>query len=336
MKYIIIISFAFMIHPYYGQKQIEGTNATQEHTVIDGDTVNFLHFSSDYKVAKPTLLFLQGSLPIPLIIEFGDYKHINTPFKRDSLLNDYNLVIISMPHTPVLVKNSAVNASYSYITDAVNKDSYDINYLKNNVLANYVKRTKAVVDHLVTKKWVESSQIHVIGHSQGAKVATKTAAKFPEIFKSVSLLGFNPDGRFDQLIRQERKNMQHGIITSTQYQENIEQLYIQLQKTNKTPLDYEQGHSSLLSFSIDYKPLLKKLTPPVFIGFGTNDIIAENCDLLPILFINQGKKNYLLKPYLELNHNFFESLPNGKPNYEHGGHWDDVIQDITHWISSLD
>ena len=323
MKQFLIIFLSSWFFCLSAQNQIEGVDALAFSIKTDNDTIEYLKIGADIDTPKPTIIFLQGSLPSPLIIDLDSFKHINIPFDFKNLIIDYHLVIISMPKTPLIIAKEYLNKSYSFITNQSDEYSFFDEYLKNNYLDNYVNRTNAVIKDLRLKKWVNKDEIHLIGHSQGAKIATVVASENQQI-KSVSLLGFNAFGRYETKLRRERIKLKSNIIEAKEYKANIKNLYERWEDINNTPNDFKKGHNSWASFSIDYTPFLLKIDIPIYIGYGTNDIIAENCDLLPLKFIEESKRNLTLFPYVGLDHNFF--------NVEREKFWDNVMEDIINWV----
>lgn len=323
MKQFLIIFLSSWFFCLSAQNQIEGVDALAFSIKTDNDTIEYLKIGADIDTPKPTIIFLQGSLPSPLIIDLDSFKHINIPFDFKNLIIDYHLVIISMPKTPLIIAKEYLNKSYSFITNQSDEYSFFDEYLKNNYLDNYVNRTNAVIKDLRLKKWVNKDEIHLIGHSQGAKIATVVASENQQI-KSVSLLGFNAFGRYETKLRRERIKLKSNIIEAKEYKANIKNLYERWEDINNTPNDFKKGHNSWASFSIDYTPFLLKIDIPIYIGYGTNDIIAENCDLLPLKFIEESKRNLTLFPYVGLDHNFF--------NVEREKFWDNVMWDIINWV----
>ncbi len=302
-----------------------------EYTLVyEQDSIQYIKIGSDTTTVKPTIIFLQGSLPVPLIIDFKDFKHVNIPFKYEELLTDFHLIQISMPRTPIEAEMKNLNSQYCFVTDTSVENSFIKEYLKDNFLDNYVLRTHKVIADLLMKEWVIKEQIHLVGHSQGSKIAAVVASQNENV-ASVSLLGFNAYGRFDENIRRERNRMRQNQITGEEYLANLDDHFQRWEKINQEPNDYENGNLQWTSFSINYIPSLLKIEAPIFVGFGTEDISAENCDLLPIVFIENAKSNLIIKPYIGLEHNFFK-IKNGKPDYQSGGHWTEVMSDIKLWI----
>lgn len=313
-------------------KKIEGLDVYSYAIYTETDTIEYIKVGADTLTTKPTLLFLQGSLPLPLIFDLGNFKHVNLPFDYKILTDKYNLVEIAMPRTPVVAGREHLNHQYCYVPDTADGNSFKKSYLRDNYLENYIKRTNHVIADLLKKQWALKDSLLLIGHSQGAKIATAVAAENRSV-TSVALLGFNAFGRFDQYIRRERQKLQSGQITGDEYKSNIEAHYQRWTEINNAPGVFEKGHNAWTSFSIDYLPYLLKINIPIFIGYGTEDIIAENCDLLPIKFIENGKTNLTLKPYVGLDHNFFE-LKDGVPDRRNGGHFSEVINDIITWTKN--
>lgn len=302
-----------------------------QYTIMsEQDSVRYIKIGGDTNTVKPTIIFLQGSLPVPLIIDFKDFKHVTIPFKYEELLTDFHLIQISMPRTPVEADPENLNSQYCFVTDTSMENSFKKEYLKENFLSNYVSRTNRVIADLLRKEWVDEKQIHLVGHSQGAKIATVVASQNENV-ASASLLGFNAYGRFDENIRRERDKMRQNKISGEEYLTNLDYHFQKWEEINQKPNDFENGNLNWTTFSIDYIPYLLRINVPIFVGFGTQDLSAENCDLLPIVFIENNKSNLTIKPYIGLEHNFFE-IKDGKPDYQSGGHWTEVMDDIVIWI----
>ena len=71
---------------------------------FEGDTVNILIRPNleDYNKKKPLLLFIQGSMPQPLL-KYNERGRLNTfPFDENIFVKDYHLAIISKPGVPLI------------------------------------------------------------------------------------------------------------------------------------------------------------------------------------------------------------------------------------------
>lgn len=296
------------------------------------DTIEFIKVGKDTAKSRPTIIFLQGSLPIPLVFDLKTHQHLNLPFDYRSMIEQYNLIVISMPKTPLVVGLDYLNQQYCYVPDSSKPNSFSEAYLKANFLQNYVDRTQTVMNYLKDQQWVSKDNLLLIGHSQGAKVATVVASQSKEV-SSVALLGFNGFGRYDEIIRRERKKLHQDAISGEEYKTSLRKHFEKWREINENPNDYQQGNLAWTSFSIDYMPYLLKIDVPIFVGYGTEDPIAANCDLIPLHFIQQGKTNLSLKPYIGLEHNFFEVTDRGIDR-KNGAHFTEVIQDVISWVKA--
>lgn len=309
--------------------KIEGLDVLSFSIHTPTDTIDYIKVGTDTTAAKPTILFLQGSLPAPLIFDMGTFKQVNLPFDASLLIKQYNVVEISMPKTPLSAGLDHLDADFNYVPDTAKPNIFSPTYLQANYLDNYVARADRVIADLMERSWVKKDSLILIGHSQGAKVAAVVAAENKHI-ASVALLGFNAFGRYDELVRRERNKLRSERLTSAEYQARLDSLYRRWKAIHASPNDAASGHLAWTTFSIDYVPYLLRIDVPIFIGYGTEDPIAENCDLLPLAFISHGKSNYTLRPYVGLDHNFFE-LRNGIPDHKNGAHWARVIGDVLQW-----
>ena len=321
----------------WAQQELEGLNAWQYSTRLEEQKVEYLRIGKGGEEPRKTLLFLQGSQPIPLVFDLNGTQVLSLPFDFMKLEQDWNFVVISPPETPVIADQDHLNDQYNFIPEPSDKNALAQSYLDANYLENYVARTEAVIKDLKRQAWVKPDELHLIGHSQGAKIATVVAAGNPDVV-SLNLLGFNPAGRFEEMIRRERRKMEKGEITGLEYDKNIHNYYKIWTEIRKEPnsnkIVWSDPNRTWTSFSIDYVPYLLKVEAPIRVVFGTEDIIAERCEQLPLTFIDAGKENLLIRPYAGLDHNFFE-VEDGKPNYEKG-HWDLVLKHTARFIYQID
>lgn len=333
---IIFPIFIIINLSVFGQSKIEGTSYTHFQIKSKNDTIDFVIADSSLNVTKPLLLFCQGSQPAPLFLDFGKRGIIPmslSNFDLEELNKNYHVAVISMPKTPLIVDRENLNNQYLYITDTTKQHSYSLAYLKADYFENYVQRANKVLNFLSKQKWIDPDKIVVAGHSQGARVAVGIASSNKSITQ-LGLFGYNPNGRIDQSIRQIRKNAEAGKITwekADTLQKERYDFYKLVQN-----LDSVKVHPSLISWKSFSKPTLNdliKLKIPVYIAYGSEDVGAALCDLLPLFFIENGKKNYYLNRYPNLNHNFFPIDENGKPNHAEGK-WEIVMNKFLKWTKN--
>jgi hypothetical protein len=320
----------------FGQTKIEGTSFTHFQIKSKKDTIDFVIADTNLNVSKPLLLFCQGSQPVPLFLDFDEQGIFPVPlnnFNIEELNKNYHVAVISMPKTPLIVGKEHLNSQYNYVTDTAQQHSYSLEYLKADYSENYVQRAKKVLNFLKNQSWVESDRIVVAGHSQGARVAVGIASSNKNVTQ-LGLFGYNPNGRIDQSIRQIRKNAEAGKI-SWEKADSLQHVQYDFYELIQNP-DSIEVHPSLTSWKSFSEPTISKLTElkiPVYIAYGSHDIGADLCDLLPLYFIEIGKKNYTLKRYPNLEHNFFPVEENGRPNHAEGK-WEIVMNEFIKWTSN--
>lgn len=333
LKLFLFLSISCFSIITFSQERVPFTNYSHFSLKNKKDTIDFVVADTNLTTKKPILLFCQGSQPLPLFMDFDNNQILPVPlsnFDVDKLNESYHTVVISMPHTPVIVHHSHLNSQYNYITDTTNQYSYSVDYLLADYSENYVRRANEVIRFLTKQKWVSNEKLVVMGHSQGARIAVDLAASNKQI-TSLGLFGYNPNGRIDQSIRLARKNAEKEAIT-WQQADSIQNEEIELYKMVNNP-DSVKNHPSLISwksFSKSTMSTLAQLKIPVYIAYGSADITSDFCDLLPIYFIDNKKSNYVLKRYPNLEHNFFPVKPTGEINYE-DRKWPEVMNAFIDW-----
>lgn len=339
MKQIVFLIFLLVFTPLaLGQKKVEGTSCTLFQLKHKKETINFIVADTNLTTQKPIFLFCQGSLPVPLFFDCGINKKGEKQIQPTSLNNFdlkklnqyYHVVVISMPYTPISVDIRMLNKQYCYITDTSRQHSYDTSYLRADVAENYIKRANKVIQFVLNQAWAKGKKVVLAGHSQGARIAVGIAYSNKKVSK-VGLFGYNPLNRITQIILQARKNAEKGKITWEKADTICQNQYefmrlIQIEDSVKNH-PYMAAWKSFSSGSLDR---LVQLKQAVYIAYGSNDIIADFCDNIPLYFIQNGKENYTIKRYGGLNHNFFPMGNDGKPNHKLGK-WKSVMNAFVAW-----
>lgn len=331
---LILLSILFLSNAdVIAQANIEGTHYTHFQLSSKHDTIDFVIADTNLNDEKPVLLFCQGSQPVPLFFDLDD-RTIPVPlsnFDVEKLNRSYHVCVISMPKTPLIVGEDHLNRQYNYVTDTSEQNSYSVSYLRNNYAENYIRRANEVIKFLRKQKWADDNQLVIAGHSQGARVAVGIASTNKKV-THLGLFGYNPHGRMDQLIRQIRENVDEGRynweVADSVTQKRIE-FYELIQNEDSVSADPQLV--SWNSFSKSTEAELVKLKIPIYIAYGSEDIIANDCDLLPLRFIEADKKNYNLVRYPNLEHNFFPLDENGKPDHS-SGKWNEVLFGFIDWV----
>ena len=334
----IFISFSLIF--VANSQVLKDANARLFTIVEKGDSIHFLKTDSCLTVRKPTIIFCQGSLPIPMVIDYGgNDKYITSlnNFRYRTLLKKYNFIVISMPHTPPVVPLFKLNKQYQYVTDTAKQKSFDELYLRDNYLDKYVERANIVLKYLKKQKWVDTKNISVFGHSQGSYIALKLAQQNPSI-RALGYASGNPSGRYSLFIRQQRRAVLNEEITADEGQKNIEESYNRWKSYCKginPEGDNADRAKTWTSFSEPGWNDLIHLKTPIFVTYGTEDLeSAESCELLPIYFEMHKKTNYKMLPLVGCGHNFEETSSEGVSNWDKM-HWIEVMNSFVEWVENL-
>lgn len=307
---------------------------------LNGDTIEFIVVDKTLSKKKPIFLWCQGSLPQPL---FGEYYDQNNQwsyhfqgggianFNYAKIVEKYHLVVISMPKTPLVVSREYLNNQFLYVPDKSNPETLSNEYLEADYLDNYVTRGNEVIRFLSKQDWATTEGLVVAGASQGSIVATKIATSNPLVTR-IGLFSTNPFGRIDQLIREARFDAHLGKTSWEKADSTIQDQYDFFKKAhNPDSIKNDPGLKAWKTFSEPIYDDWLSLKIPIYLCYGTEDRVADLCDIIPIFFIAANKDNLTMKRHLYLEHNFFEVDENGNTNYQKP-HWNDVMMDFLNWM----
>lgn len=335
-KIVSLIFFLITSLFTFGQVRIPGTEYTLFELKNKKENINFIIPDTNFNQVKPILLYLQGSQPVPLFMDFyeqGIWAAALSNFDVERMKLDYHVVIISNPHTPVVVGINNLNKQYNYITDSSRQYSYSVDYLKADYSENYVNRANQVLKFLSKQKWVDNSELIVFGHSQGSRVAVKLAVSNSKITR-LGLSSYNPNGRIHQAIQGIRRDAERGKISWAEADSlQNEQLEFYKEIQNKDSIKANPSLTSWASFSQNTIEDLLKIKIPIYISYGSDDDVAD-CDLIPLRFIDLGKDNLTIKRYPNVEHNYFPVNKKGEVDYNNGL-WKEVMNTFLEWTKTL-
>lgn len=305
-------------------QKIEGINGfIRKDTIHKKDTITILYSNvKKNKDPKPTIIFLQGSLPTPLILEKENVRKLSVPFDYSKLIDSVNLVIIK--RKGVLL--SSKFDSLKFVQSNPTKE-----YLKNNNLFYRAKQANIALDYLRKQKWVDKSKIFVVGHSEGYRVAAylskisgkkisklvcMSADPFNRTSEDITKLGLensiNHDDSLNCTIISDLVKDYKNINNASEYVDNYNLFNWASYETNM-PITY-----------------FKKFKNPLLIIYGTDDLKSFNNHILP--FIIQ-KKNLKINAYPDMDHNFFIKEYDKNNNLiQESYHWDSVFKDVVNWL----
>ncbi|MCB9425926.1 MAG: hypothetical protein H6584_02685 [Flavobacteriales bacterium] len=281
------------------------------------DTITFLITKNDLKKPKPVIVFLQGSLPIPII---QNHQKTIFPFEIKPYVDLCHFVIIAR-------KGVLIQGDYD------ENEKISDEYHQNNNLYYRVNQVDEVIHYLRKQEFVDKSKIYVIGHSEGYRVGAKLAENNTDIAKLVCMSA-DPFNRSTEMILRERikcfdqKNDSISNQKIDDYIRNYENKE-EYKKQNLQNINFMNWYS--YESELAYKSL-EKYNAPILVVYGTNDIGSTNNYLLPYLLPNA---DLTLKSYSDYGHNYEKEEFDKEGNQlENSWHWDDVFKDVSEWLLS--
>jgi len=305
--------------------------------VFEDEPVDIVLLSGGTKydtLKKPLFLFVQGSLPKPLLISNkSGAKFSIFPFNPMVAFEDYHFVMIAKPAVPLLAfQEELQQPNLLYVDPKTNQ--FPHKYCENNHLDFYVKRNLAVLDFLSSKDWVESGKVVVAGHSEGVSIAYKMALEYKPISHLI-MLNAGLAGRMTSILANRRKR--DTTLENHQETEELFKYFKFLAETEGEGLSddcsLKDSDKATASFSYPFRNHISELDIPIFFGYGTRDESVLLMDYLRIQVIEAQKSNYLFKSYFRLEHNFFGLDKEGRINYE-DYRFDKVASDFFEWLNA--
>jgi len=323
--FLIILSIA--LHVKAQAKKPEDFGYRHLQTFFQQDTVDILIKSKkgEENRIKPLFLFIQGSLPKPLII-LDEHDGSYGIFPDDIFLDKYHVAIISKPYVPLLKKASELRRDMAYNDPKTGK--FLVEYIKRDNLEYYTNRNKAAIKYLKKQNWISGKEMVIAGHSEGAAVAARLA----EISKDVTHLIFastNPFGRMMNITSQIR---QYDDSLGTTVEKNFQFWREVVNDPDNNEVKGEVTYKSISGFAEPPIDSIWELKIPVMVAYGTKDIAAPFFDYMQLKAIRDKKNNITFEAYVGKEHNFFGFGKDGKINYDDSG-WDKVAID---WKMRLD
>jgi pimeloyl-ACP methyl ester carboxylesterase len=350
MKYLSFLFLLFLfIHSIVGQTYntdslITKTGFTKNTLGNKKDTLIFLSSISKNKKPKPTIIFVQGSLPLPLVF-FDSVKPFTLlPFKIDSFVDKFNIILISRRGIPLVTTfEEGANGYY------VNNGEPPLQYIINDNLESRVNDLRLVVDFLSKKDWVKKDSIFMIGHSEGYRVSAKYCSTSKKI-KKVACLSGNPFSRQrdkELNLRKESMVSDSDLVLDSINQRKINGIEYNFKKRfygdnfknrenqfdlNVLKLNNENSYMK----DLPYKNLLK-VKIPILVAYGSKDVSSLDNDLLPFIFAGENKKNLTMYPYAGVEHNFMKyTLNESGEIIKTDFLWDQVWRDVVNWFLETD
>lgn len=326
MRIFCCLIFLLALGNSFAQQNLP-TNFTYHSIVYKKDSVHILLYQKqgDDKKQKPLFLFIQGSLPVPLMVTEDDYMYGVFPFNPDSLSTQCHIAIVGKPGIPLTADVNELQTDMTYF-DPVTKVAPS-SFSQNDYPNYYAGRESEVIKYLQEMDFIAKNKLVVAGHSAGATIATNLAVKNKKVTHLIYAAG-NPYGRIVSMVASARKNE----TDTSSLTEGIFKYWDRLSNGNPGPYsDYISPKISMVGWS---KPMVKdllKLKIPVLVVYGGKDLSAPYNDLLRIEAIRNWNYKISFHCYPGLEHNFFGMKEDGSVNYDNFN-WDKVASDWNKWL----
>ncbi|WP_130734222.1 hypothetical protein [Flavobacterium sp. J27] len=290
------------------------------------DTIVFIKSINKENKPKPVILFLQGSLPLPIVFKDEDGIFVSLPFKTTDYLSEYNLILISRKGIPFIGEFQEHSRGYKDKNGNV-----PIEYIKNDNLTYRTNQASEVVNFLYTQKWVDKKAIYIIGHSEGYRVAANVANKNKKIAKLVCLSADPFNRAAEEVLKIRIESFEKNTDSISQHTiESLTTDYLNIKNIAEYKSDFELYNWASYDEKLIYE-IFKDVKIPILVAYGTNDLAAVHNDLLP--FILKGKKDFFVKVYPDYDHNFFKNEYDKEGKFlEKSYNWDIVFSDIVNWL----
>jgi pimeloyl-ACP methyl ester carboxylesterase len=291
------------------------------------ETVQYMLLGDLHK-NKPLIVFCSGSMPSPQLLKMPDGKFIpiGLPFNFYQHLAEFNFLLLSKPGVPLAAEQKDLDPQFNYLDP--HTSNFPDAFLARNNASYYQAAWTAAIDNFLSRELViKPGKIVLMGHSQGARVATKLA-KYSTVATHLVYLSADPMGRYWEIIRREtdRPEMEASDIDSIYHEwAEISAGKGRLAQQNPSELKSTQ------SFSESLLDDLLEIEMPIFLGYGTWDIACNTCGLVYFEALRMGKTNIHHGVYPRLDHNFFPFDAEGRPDYN-AGKWDQVAMDVINWV----
>jgi esterase/lipase len=270
-------------------------------------------FLGDKTKKKPLIIFIQGSEPIPLYCSTNDTTYIPlVPHQLIEQKNIFNFIFLSKSGVPALADISGLDSKYYFI----DKETKTIpkKYTQNNTLEFYCYAYSNLIKEL--SKYFNYSQLIVIGHSQGARVAAEISIN--PLINKIVYMSADPLGRIAT-----RYDKEYSLFN----ERNDDKLtfYKSFFDSDKSDSIYMgETYKSWKSFSKPSIIALAKSKVPTLVVYGEMDKNCPNCYIFS--FLPNYYKNIDIMSYKDFDHNYFDLK--GKNN------WNIVVNDVYKWIES--
>ena len=330
---ILLILVLTTSKTFYGQHE-RVTNNWKTISVNDKKVgkINYHIYKNKIKDHKPLIIYLQGSKNFPLFWpnSKGGYP-TSTTLNFKSISEDYHIVLISKPNTPLVdsLKITQSGRKYYPLTDEYRK-KYSLDWRVNSA--------DKVINDVLKKFNIDCSKIIVWGHSEGSQVAPAVAIKNKKATHIVSMMGNSLNHLYDFILN-ERVSALNGEKSNEEAQANIDSLYIEFKNIYHNPKSTEkewfgETYYKWSSFTLQspIENMLKLDIPILYIAGGNDYQSILNMDYAKLEFLRKGKDNLTYKVFPNCDHFFLETRTDETGKKEWIDHLDKVNEFALNWV----
>lgn len=273
------------------------------------------------KVARPLVVFLDGSGPSPIFWGKGNRLGSSLMFGPEDF-PEYHYVVISKP-----------GVEFHEAQRRIKSQEYD----RLMSLPWRVNAANAVINQLVTEPFVATSQVLVIGHSEGADVAPWVAAENNHVTHVAGLAPGGVSQMFDFVLF-VRKKVEAGALTKEEGAKQIREIKKAYREifADPTATDKKWQGETYLRWSTFFRPAMEawcRIKVPVYLGYCRDDqnTPVECGEAIELEFIRLNKQNLTAKLWLTDHH--FQEPPenqNSKPVDQRL----EVLSEILEWANN--
>jgi len=332
MKFIIII--LTVLFPFISKGQTEFLDQIKIYKINDPKLkeIEFCVFKKDIDKKKPLLLFLGGSGLEPTFkFNNSDKQVYYTGFYRFTKYQDkYHIVFINKAGIPLYdtVQNSNEHYKASKFAE------------ENNTMEWRSESASKAIDYLVRVLQVDTSNVVVVGHSQGGQVAPKVAVLNKKVTKVVMMSSNSLDHIYDRILlaRQQALNNQMSYEEAQYVVDSLLNVQREIYKSpnSVTQTFWEEPFNKWYSYSKEtpLENMLKLNIPIMLIASGRNveGSYIANTDYAALEFIRKGKQNLTYKVYPNCDHIYSETKRKFGEEIGLGFKANTVIDDIFKWL----
>lgn len=259
--------------------------------------------------AKPLIIFIPGSEPVPLYCSVGDSTCIPL-FPRQLIDPRFNYILLSKPGIPAVCDRKALDEDYYFLDKATGEAP--TTYLANNTLGFYREAYANLLDELT--RLTKPMSVTLMGHSQGARVATEFTAD--QRVDKVVYMSADPLGRNATLYDREYAKFNLRDPGKVRLYDTL------FDPANADSVLMRERYSSFTSFSKPSIIGLSQATKPTLVVYGDMDESCPNCYALAHLGTYVPQVD--VHAYPGYDHNYFDA--------QGVNHWSEVVQDVLRWV----